>query len=161
MSGNLRLMVDSCVWVDAYCADHAGCEDARAFLSQAAGAGVQLLFAVHAAKDVLYVLEHEFKRMARQAGTLDEGTARAAKATALGCLRAMQGVATAVGADQSDLWLADRYLALHNDFEDNLVLAACRRSGADFLVTDDRALLAHADVAAKTPRQMADVLQLP
>ena len=68
--------------------------------------------------------------------------------------------ATAVGADASDLWLADKYLALHRDYEDNLVLAACKRAAADYLVTNDRKLLEHADIAAKTPRQMMPILAL-
>lgn len=41
---------------------------------------------------------------------------------------------------------------LHRDYEDNLVLAACKRAQVDYLVTNDRKLLEHADLAAKTPR---------
>jgi len=41
-----------------------------------------------------------------------------------------------------------------------LVLAACKRAAADYLVTNDRKLLEHADIAAKTPRQMMPILVL-
>ena len=75
-------------------------------------------------------------------------------------VRNMTENATAVGADASDLWLADKYLALHRDYEDNLVLAACKRAQVDYLVTNDRKLLEHADIAAKTPRQMMPILAL-
>ena len=79
---------------------------------------------------------------------------------ALAFVRNMTENATAVGADASDLWLADKYLALHRDYEDNLVLAACKRAQVDYLVTNDRKLLEHADLAAKTPRQMMPILAL-
>jgi predicted nucleic acid-binding protein len=159
--GGKRVLVDTCVWVDNYCADHAGGADAKRFLQMAVGQGAELLYAVHATKDVLYVLESEFKRAARrELGTLDEPTVRAAKRAALGCMRNMCDLATAVGADVSDVWLADKYLRIHGDFEDNLVLAACRRAKADYLVTNDRALIAHADVVAKTPREMLDLMRL-
>ncbi len=159
--GGKRVLVDTCVWVDNYCADHAGGADAKRFLQMAVGQGAELLYAVHATKDVLYVLESEFKRAVRlELGALDEPTAQAAKRAALGCMRNMCDLATAVGADVSDVWLADKYLRIHGDFEDNLVLAACRRAKADYLVTNDRALIAHADVVAKTPREMLDLMRL-
>ena len=39
-----------------------------------------------------------------------------------------------------------------------MVLAACKRAQVDYLVTNDRKLLEHADLAAKTPRQMMPIL---
>lgn len=102
---------------------------------------------------MLYVLENEFKRAARrELGSVDEHVAAAAKKAALGCMRNMSEIATAVGADASDAWLANKYLSMHLDFEDNLVLAACRRAQVDYLVTNNRTFIAHADVVAKTSR---------
>lgn len=156
-----HVLVDTCVWVDSYCADHVAGADAKQFLQMAFTQNAELLYAVHAAKDVLYVLENEFKRAARrELGTIDESVALAAKKAALGCTRNMCDLATAVGADTSDIWLANKYLRIHQDFEDNLVLAACRRAKADYLVTNDRTLIAHADVTAKTPREMLDLMSL-
>ena len=162
MSGApLKIMVDANVWVDSFCADHAESLAARAFIGQATEAGALLFFPVHIAKDVLYVVQHELKRsVLASGGALDEASARAVGDVALAFVRNMTENATAVGADASDLWLADKYLTLHRDYEDNLVLAACRRAGADYLVTNDRKLLEHADLAAKTPRQMMPILAL-
>lgn len=157
----LKIMVDANVWVDSFCADHAESLASRAFISQAAEAGATLLFPVHIAKDVLYVVQHELKRrVLTEKGSVDEASARAIGEAALAFVRNMTENATAVGADASDLWLADKYLALHRDYEDNLVLAASKRAGADYLVTNDRKLLEHADLAAKTPRQMMSILVL-
>lgn len=159
--GAPRIMVDTNVWVDSYCGWHAGWRDARQFLRTALEADATLLVPVHCVKDVLYVVEGEFKRAAaREHGELGEDDAHAARQTALACARSMRDLATVVGVDGSDVWLADKYLRLHADFEDDLVLAACQRAGADFLVTRDKSLLAHADVSAKTPAQMTAILQL-
>ena len=158
MSGApLKIMVDANVWVDSFCADHAESLAARAFIGQATEAGALLFFPVHIAKDVLYVVQHELKRSVLASGG---ALARASGDAALVFVRNMTENATVVGADASDLWLADKYLVLHHDYEDNLVLAACKRAQVDYLVTNDRKLLEHADLAAKTPRQMMPILAL-
>ena len=83
----------------------------------------------------------------------------AIKQSAVSSVRAIMEFYTAVGADGSDLWLADKYLPMHGDFEDNLVLSACRRAKADYLVTNDQGLIGHADILAKTPADMATLLE--
>ena len=153
--------LDANVWVDSFCVDHAESLAARAFIGQATEMGALLFFPVHIAKDVLHVVQHELKRsVLASGGALDEASARAIGDAALAFVRNMTENATAVGADASDLWLADKCLALHRDYEDNLVLAACKRAQVDYLVTNDRKLLEHADLAAKTPRQMMPILAL-
>lgn len=139
MSGApLKIMVDANVWVDSFCVDHAESLAARAFIGRATETGALLFFPVHIAKDVLYVVQHELKRsVLASGGALDEASARAIGDAALAFVRNMTENATAVGADASDLWLADKYL-----------------------VTNDRKLLEHADLAAKTPRQMMPILAL-
>lgn len=119
MSGApLKIMVDANVWVDSFCVDHAESLAARAFIGQAAETGALLFFPVHIAKDVLYVVQHELKRsVLASGGALDEASARAIGDAALAFVRNMTENATAVGADASDLWLADKYLALHRDYE--------------------------------------------
>lgn len=160
MSASPISVIDTSVWIDSFCADHIDHDSAKDFIDHATAKHLQLMFAIHSATDVLYILNQEFKRVAREEGRLDERTAHAAHDTALACMRNMCQIATPVGADASDLWLADKYLRLHDDFEDDLVLAACKRAGADYLVTTDRRLLQHADVAAKTPAQMVQILEL-
>lgn len=121
----------------------------------------QLFFPVHIAKDVLYIIRHELKRaILSETGSIDGETSRAISQISLAFVKNMTESATPVGADASDLWLAEKYLSLHGDYEDNLVLAACKRIDADFLVTNDCRLLEHADIAAKTPRQMMTILSL-
>lgn len=157
----LRIMVDTNVWVDSYCPDHSESDASRAFLTESMKEEAQLFFPVHIAKDVLYIIRHELKRaILSETGSIDGETSRAISQISLAFVKNMTESATPVGADASDLWLAEKYLSLHGDYEDNLVLAACKRIDADFLVTNDRRLLEHADIAAKTPRQMMTILSL-
>ena len=161
IESSLRIMVDTNVWVDSFCMDHSESLSARAFIDRAYGAGAILLFPFHIAKDVLYVTQHELKRRAlAEHASLDADASRAIFETCLAFVKNMMEHATPVGGDASDLWLAEKYLKLHRDFEDNLVLTACRRAEADYLVTNDKKLLEHADIAAKTPQQMLPILAL-
>ena len=103
-------------------------------------------------QDLAYVLQasakEQFRRIGRQ---VDQEAAAVARAFSLDCLANLRTIATAVGADESDLWLAERYLRVHHDAEDCLVMAAVTRSKADWLVTSDQALIRHAPVPALCP----------
>ena len=60
----------------------------------------------------------------------------------------MDEIATAVACDQADVWMARKQRCLHEDYEDNLVVAAAQRANADCLVTNDQNLLKHSPAAA-------------
>ena len=55
---------------------------------------------------------------------------------------------TAVGCDESDLWLEAKYQDVIGDFEDSLVVCAAVRAGASYLVTNDTRLLKASPVRA-------------
>ena len=157
----LKIMLDANVIIDSYCAWHPHSDAAKRLIGSCGETSFELYFPVHVAKDVLFVLEREFKREAtRPKGSLTQSEATACKKAALACMHNMMEFATAVGADGSDVWLADKYLPIHHDFEDNLVLAACKRVKADYLVTNDQELIRNADVVAKTPAQVVELLKL-
>lgn len=122
---------------------------------------MDLLYPVHIIPDVFYLAFIDAKRLLRGQGS-DELVAKAARSTAWEYVNGMQEIATAVGADNSDVWLASKWESLHGDIEDNLVLAAAKRAQADYVVTSDRQLLSHAalaGVAAVSPEDMRAVLQ--
>ena len=157
----VRVMLDANVIIDAYCRWHPEGSAAKELLGSCDPSRIELYNPVHVLKDVLHVLTQEFKREARRVeGNLSEASVLAAREAAIACMRNMMELATAVGADGSDLWLADKYLPVHHDFEDNLVLAACRRIKVDYLVTSDRALIQNANVLAKTPDQMMALMSV-
>ena len=155
----LLIVVDTNVWLDLYLPHRAGREDARHFVERAIACGASLLFTIQTANDVFARVSINAKRWVREGkGEIDENYARAIKGLAWDCVASMRELGTAVGADDSDLWLAQKYRKLHDDFEDDLILAACTRVSADYLVTNDAKLLRHAPVAALTPSDVCVLL---
>ena len=156
----MKLLIDTNIWVDHFLKNRAGSSVATALLQSAVTHGVTLLYPIGSIKDVYYLLRTGYKAPARELrGDLGESAARAAEGTAWDCTRTMRDVATAVGADESDLWLAEKNHALHRDLEDDLVIAAAQRSGADYLVTVDKELRLRAPVATLAPEDMLTVLR--
>lgn len=149
------LLLDTNVWLDNYLPFRTGHEDATRLLTYAQQAEVHLLYAMGSLQDLAYVLQasakEQFRRIGRQ---VDQEAAAVARAFSLDCLANLRTIATAVGADESDLWLAERYLRVHHDVEDCLVMAAVTRSKADWLVTSDQALIRHAPVPALCPANL-------
>lgn len=159
----LKILVDTNVWVDSYCPWHKESQAAREFLSAAQRSRAQLLYPVHCIKDFSYVLEHELRRatLTDEGSAMTKGMARAIQETVRGCVDNLCELACAVGTDETDIWLARKYLPLTDDLEDGMVLAAAERAHVDYLITSDAKLAAHATVAALTPRLATQALALP
>lgn len=154
------LVVDTCVWVDNYLGTRPGSGEARSLLDAAIRLDIDLLYAITSAKDVYYLVAQVLKReQAREGVPLTPSLVAANKETAWACVENMEHNATAVGLDASDVWLAHKFKPVHDDFEDNLVVAAARRAKADYLVTNDERLLRHSPVAALSPRDMLALLR--
>lgn len=156
---SMTLLLDTNVWVDNYCAHHKSSESARKLIYTAYERGLTLLYPVGIVKDVFYVLGQEFRRMATIDGPISEADALAIRQVVWGCIENMCSIATAVGADEGDIWLARKYRQLTGDLEDNMVLAAARRAGADYIVTSDQNLIQHATTAALTPTDMLVLIE--
>ena len=144
-----RVLLDTNVWLDAFDGARPRSRAANELIDLCVSKGIDLLYAVGTAKDVYYLVGASLKGQARTAvPTLSEGQAGAISAYAAACVANTDEIATAVGADSSDVWLARKYRRIHADFENCMVLAAAQRAKADYLVTSDEALLRHAPVAA-------------
>lgn len=157
-SAELRILVDTNVWIDAFLGHRSGHDAAMAFLAAAQMASAQLVYPVGALQDVFAILVMELKRKTREVGEIDETAMNVIRRVAWSCVDTLREGATAVGADESDAWLACKYRKLNWDLEDNMVLAAAKRAEVDYLVTSDRVLLAKANVAAMTPAGMTALL---
>lgn len=156
-----RILLDTNVWLDAFLPERAARSIAQELIALALRSRVDLLYPVHTVPDVFYLAFIDIKRLLRGQGS-DELVAQAARTTAWEYVNSMREIATAVAADNSDVWLASKWESLHGDIEDNLVLAAAKRAQADYVVTSDRQLLSHAalaGVAAVSPEDMRAVLQ--
>lgn len=144
-----RILVDTCVWVDNYVGFRPGHRDACAFIDLADELGVTLVYAVTSIKDVYYAVGRVLKAAIRQEGaSVTDADLEAIDAIAWSCVENMEEIATAVGIDASDIWLAKKYRSIHRDFEDDVVIAAAKRAKVDFLVTNDLQLRRNAPVAA-------------
>lgn len=161
MSGTAgTLLIDTNVWLDSYLPNRARKDEAVSLLSFAYEHDYALLYATSTLKDVFYLVAAAIKHDIRQQkGALSESDATAATEIAWACVSNMREIATAVGSDESDLWLACKLKSVHADLEDNLVVAAAQRASATCLVTNDEALIKHAPVAALTPSDALAVLQ--
>lgn len=155
------LILDTNVWLDdaiVWCQGH---ESARDLICYARHHNVELAYAVTAVKDVFYIAERQFKKYAREMqGTLTEAGAAAATDSAWDVADGLNDVATPIGMDLADVWMARKLRSVHNDLEDNLVIAAGERANADYIVTSDAKLLANPHVHALTAADMLTHLQL-
>lgn len=152
------IIVDTNVLVDYYLGREPG--------STALARMLELCLGTHALhvsplslKDVYYLVGTILKRQARQDhGTLSEPNARACGDIAWSCVQhaTKTFIVTSIGATEC----LDAFVcrSLHEDFEDDLVLAAARSIRADFLVTSDEKLIQHSPVAALTPAAMTSLL---
>lgn len=155
----VRILVDSCVWIDSYLGDHARFEESYQFLKKARGAGAELLYGASKLEGMFYVLVAEFRRgMCDAGGNVPENATRVAQAFAWGCIENIRELATAVGLDEGDLWLACKYRSVGPDLGDNVLLAAAERAHADYVVTWDKDLLSTPVTRTATPTQMVAVL---
>jgi predicted nucleic acid-binding protein len=153
-----RVLLDTNVWFDYFLGFRPGHCDSYELACALAGAGVDLLCSVTSTKDLFYLIAADFKRdyRCRHDGQLTAEGAAAADETAWACLACLDEIATVVGCDQSDVWLARAQRSLHNDYEDNLILAAAQRAKVDCLITNDQSLIDHSPVAALSPRRALD-----
>jgi predicted nucleic acid-binding protein len=159
--GGASFVVDTNVWLDLYLPNRLGRTEAKRFLSAAAKKEARILFTLQTANDVFAQVGVNNKRWVREGlGELNEAYSKAIRELSWDCVSNMREIGTVVGADLSDLWLAEKYRALHNDLEDNLVLAACVRAKADYLVTRDVGLIKHSPVAALTPADATKLLAM-
>ncbi len=156
----LKLLIDTNVWLDNYLGFRQGHDDARQMLLLAYKKGCTLLYPTACAKDVYYLIVQSLKHLERKEhGELTDSESKAIDELAWGCVTNMREVATAVGMDQSDLWMAAKLRPLIGDLEDALVLASGMRVDADYLVTSDKKLLSKAAVATLTVEDMTRLLQ--
>lgn len=153
-------LVDTNVWMDYYLGHRPGSDAAKHFVDVALRADVELLVTVPSLKDLYYLLQSELKRNARVAGgEVHEQGAAAIKEVAWSCLNHVTELATVVAADMNDVWLARMQRSVHDDFEDDLVLAAMQRANALCLVTNDEQLAKHAPVVALDTKDAAAFLE--
>ena len=155
----LRILVDTNVWLDRFVPQRPGAAHARRLFARCSRDDILLMYPPHTMQDVFYLVARDAEAWIRsQKGLLSDEAAAAANSQAWECACSMSEMATMVSMGQGDLWVALKYRELHNDLEDDLVIAVAQRVGADYLVTSDKQLIAKSLVPALTPEDMLVVL---
>lgn len=135
------MLLDTNIWVDCYLEQRAGCKAARELIALADERGITISYASTSTKDVFYIINDVLKQSVREdKGSLSEADAKGCLAMTWGCLNHMAEIAVAAPIGEPQVWLARRYRDLHEDYEDDLVLAAVETSKADYFVTGDKRL---------------------
>lgn len=154
------ILLDTNVWIDSCIGTRAGSTESRQLLCACARKEIPVCLSITSLKDIYYQVGAELKREHRATGApLTEAEALAIEEVSWQSTMSIVGQATIVPADTSDITVARYFHQIHRDFEDDLVLAAVERSGADYLITSDKRLRAHAPVAALTPADMLALLK--
>ena len=154
-----KILLDTNVLVDYALGREPGCAACGEIIAQAAGANHVLYAASTSLKDAYRLVCASLKRAERIAsGSVSDARGLAAREIAWACVRQLMQTLLVVPVGQSECLDAFTLRALHDDFEDDLIVAAARKIGADFLVTGDTRLQAHAPVGCLSPRKLADFL---
>ena len=161
MSLPQKLLVDTNVWIDYFLErtpeNH---EKAMRFVAAATAAGAALYTSSATMPDLFFLLCQETKRCLRARGkVVDEGMAAAVRESAWSSMRSIMELSMVVPVGRNEALRALTYRDLHDDFGDDLILAAAARVDADYLVTSDKALMRHAPVACLCPADMIVLLR--
>ena len=152
-------MLDTNVWLDLFLPHRGGKDTADSLVAEASRQNASLCYPSQAILDVYQRVRSDNKAWFRRYRSLTQADALAIKRMAWDYVNMMQKSATAVPVDSADIHLACKFRDQHDDLEDDLILAACQRSKANYLVTRDEALLRHAPIEAHTPQEMLELLQ--
>ena len=145
------LMLDTCIWINSQIGTNSGHEAAWKLIVAARRRGMLLGIAPHSLSTVFYVVYRYLRRFdADNDSIAHKDAAAAAKETAWGVVNGIMDYATVVGADGSDARIAALHKSVHDDFEDDLVLAAARRMQADLIVSDDLEFVRHSPLPIMT-----------
>lgn len=138
----LKLLVDTNVWMDYFLVRQEPHREAAELVSLAFGSeDVALYVASLSLKDLSYLLESVFRRIARVVtGEVSPQAAAAARETSWGCVSAVVDKALIVPVGHAEVLQAFTLRQAHDDFEDDLLLGCAYRADVDYVVTGDATL---------------------
>ncbi|MEG0323780.1 MAG: PIN domain-containing protein [Raoultibacter sp.] len=153
-------MFDTNVWLDYHCARDGEDKTAHTLLDTLLSRSHQLYVTPMILKDVYYligsILKQEFRVSEQSVST---GTAGAINEIAWGCVRQMLAVAEVAGVGPQNCVQAVSLRTVHEDFEDNLILACAQASSIDYFITSDKRLLKHAAITCISPKEMLSIMK--
>ena len=156
----LKLLVDTNVWLDYFLARNKRHQAVNLLVARAAESEhVALYVSALGLKDLAYLMESYLKASVRnEQRSVTPEVAAAARETAWACLRNVLEKALVAPTGQAEVLQAFAYRTVHDDFEDDLVLATAQRIGANYLVTHDKALASHALIPCLTAEKALELM---
>ena len=155
-----KIMLDTNVVVDYLLGRRPGCDDCAKLIAAHALGEHAVYVAALSLKDAYYLTSMQLKRMERQAsGQVSESMERAADEIAWACVRQLIENTIVLPTGRAESLLACTLRSIHDDFEDNLVLATAKNANMDYLVSNDEALVKHAPLACLSSSNMVALLE--
>ena len=152
------VLVDTNVWMYYLLGVQPRCEETVSLFELCARRGITLLHTPTTLKDLFYLIPLQARRDAMQGG--ERADERSFAPLAWACVRHVTNMAVAVPQSLAECELAWMLRKQHDDFEDNLLVAAAETSKADYIATYDRKLLEAFAPACVEPAQLAAMLKL-
>lgn len=142
MSKQLRVLLDTNIWLDFYLGERPCHTASNTLLRKLIDLNAAILYPATALTDVAYILTASLKREHQAAGLdVDDSRARAINEIAWACIANMTELAAIAPLDFADVRIGVKHRVLHDDLEDDMVIAAALRAEVDYLVTNDKAFL--------------------
>lgn len=156
----IKLLVDTNVWLDYFLSRSTRHTSVNAFIAGAIGREDIVLYAASLSlKDLAYQLANLMKKDARDAEEpITPEVAAAAREVSWACVRDVLGKALVAPVGNAEILGAFTLRHLHDDLEDDLMLATAESIDADALVTHDAALLKHAEDLCITTEEGLELL---
>ena len=154
------LLIDTNVWLDYFLSRSTRHPSVNAFIAGAIGREDIILYAASLSlKDLAYQLVNLMKKDARDAEEpITPEVAAAAREVSWACVRDVLGKALVAPVGNAEVLGAFTLRHLHDDLEDDLMLATAESIDADALVTHDAALLKYAEDLCITTEEGLELL---
>lgn len=141
----VKILVDTNIWLDYFLARGTHHDAVSAFIAKAyQREDIALYVPSLSLKDLAYQLASLMKLDVRRAGKdITPEIAAAAREVSWGCVRNVLEKALVAPIRRTEALGAFIYKRIHDDFEDDLVLASLDAAGCQLLMTHDAALRRH------------------
>lgn len=146
-------LVDTNIWLDMLLG-RANAESSSALIVRANARDDFMAVTASQLKDIFYVVGQELKRQTRrEEGNVSPSHASAINEIAWSCLSYVQKQAMVIDEGLSEHCEASMLRNQCSDYKDAMLMACAKRAKMDFIVTNDKQLLAQSAVRAITPAE--------
>lgn len=158
---HLSLLVDTNVWVD-FILGREGASSVLKMLNAASEDEDPIAVTTSIMKDAFFIIGATIKRKAREEGVSEsafQDVSVAAKEVAWSSLMTIQRFSIMLNQGFQEHLEAMTLRDVHNDYEDDLLLATAKSAKIDYLITNDKGLLSNKVVPALSPQAYLDMKQ--